>query len=242
MPKVGEELFGQDTLVACWEALAKMSAGATVVGVESAVAAVFPSWLPLNNAILLSGAEAALPAGLAGMYADAGVDAWALWMSSSAMDLDAPDDVPDIPGLQRDTTTLVMKAALPAGLRPHHDVVCTSLAVLVRMTEDEPVPVAELEEPDTPPGLEAWVLVRDGLAVCCAWTFLNGADCGVYAVGTLPPWRRQGLARSLMEHVLGHAHDNGARTASLQSTRMGLPLYESLGFEPVGRYEEWTPR
>ena len=32
----------------------------------------------------------------------------------------------------------------------------------------------------------------------------------------------------------------GARTATLQSTRMGQPLYESLGFQPAGRYEEWA--
>jgi len=45
-----------------------------------------------------------------------------------------------------------------------------------------------------------------------------------------------------MEHVLADAQRRGARTATLQSTRMGLPLYESLGFEPVGRYEEWVSR
>jgi hypothetical protein len=39
--------------------------------------------------------------------------------------------------------------------------------------------------------------------------------------------------------VLADAWHKGARTASLQSTRMGQPLYESLGFTAVGRYEEW---
>jgi hypothetical protein len=42
-----------------------------------------------------------------------------------------------------------------------------------------------------------------------------------------------------MEHVLADAQHRGARTATLQSTRMGLPLYNSLGFAPAGRYEEW---
>jgi hypothetical protein len=42
-----------------------------------------------------------------------------------------------------------------------------------------------------------------------------------------------------MAHVLADACHHGARTASLQSTRMGQPLYESLGFAAVGRYEEW---
>ena len=52
----------------------------------------------------------------------------------------------------------------------------------------------------------------------------------------------QGVGRTLMEHVLADARRRGARTASLQSTRMGQPLYESLGFTPVGRYEEWVSR
>ena len=42
-----------------------------------------------------------------------------------------------------------------------------------------------------------------------------------------------------MEHFLADAHRRGARTATLQSTRMGQRLYESLGLEPAGRYEEW---
>jgi hypothetical protein len=42
-----------------------------------------------------------------------------------------------------------------------------------------------------------------------------------------------------MEHVLADAQHRGARTVTLQSTRMGRPLYESLGLEPVGRCGEW---
>jgi GNAT superfamily N-acetyltransferase len=82
-------------------------------------------------------------------------------------------------------------------------------------------------------------MIQDGYAVAGAWSFLRGGDCGIYAVGTVPEWRRRGLARALMEHVLADAQHRGARTATLQSTRMGLPLYNSLGFEPAGRYEEW---
>ena len=90
------------------------------------------------------------------------------------------------------------------------------------------------------PNLDGWVLIHDQVAVAGAWSFLHDRDCGLYAVGTVPGWRRQGFARALVEHVLAHAQLRGARTASLQSTRMGQPLYESLGFQPAGRYEEWA--
>jgi len=141
--------------------------------------------------------------------------------------------------LRRDTTTLVMQATLPKGLRLHDGVAPASIAAATRAT-DEPVPAADLGEPETAPGLAAWVMVQDDVAVAGAWSFLHESDCGIYAFGTLPGWRRRGLARSLVEHVLADAERRGARTATLQSTRMAQPLYESLGFEPAGRYEEWT--
>ena len=85
------------------------------------------------------------------------------------------------------------------------------------------------------------MILDDDVAVAGAWSFLLGSDCGIYAVGTVPPWRRRGFARALMEHVLAEAWRRGARTATLQSTRIGQRLYSSLGFEAVGRYEEWVP-
>ena len=46
-------LPGQDTLIACWSALAETSPGARVHRSSRAVVATFPSWLPLNNTIVL---------------------------------------------------------------------------------------------------------------------------------------------------------------------------------------------
>jgi GNAT superfamily N-acetyltransferase len=236
-------LPGQDTLLACWQALARLSPGARLIRSATTRAAVFPAWAPLNNAILLDSedavARAASVAELTRVYAGAGVGVWALWISSRTPDLDAPDQVLDVGGLKRDTTTLVMRTRFAQPVRLHDGVVQTSIAAATRAAGDRPVPVAELAEPDRQPGLSAWVLVRDGFAVAGAWSFLRGLDCGIYTVGTVPEWRRQGLARTLMQHVLADARRRGARTATLQSTRMGQPLYESLGFEPVGRYEEW---
>jgi ribosomal protein S18 acetylase RimI-like enzyme len=234
-------LPGQEILLACWSTLAKMSPGASLIRSSATVAAVFPSWAPLNNAIMLDahdGAATAAASRLANVYAEAGVDVWALWVPSRATDLDAPDDVREVGQLARDTTTLVMEATLSQELRPHDGVVRTSIAAVTRAAS-EAVPTTELEEPDQAPGLDGWVMVQDDVTVSCAWSFLRETDCGIYTVGTLPAWRRRGLARSLVEHVLADAAHRGARTATLQSTRMGQPLYESLGFEPVGRYEEW---
>ncbi len=203
---------------------------------------MFPAWAPLNNAIMLTtsaDAAAAASSQLAALYARSGVTVWALWLPSGTTDLDTPDEVHTVGAFKRDTTTLVMQTSLQRAFRPHDGVVRTSIASATRAT-DEPVPATELAEPERVPGLTGWVLVHDRVAVAGAWSFLHEHDCGIYTVGTAPAWRRRGLARSLVEHVLEDAARRGARTATLQSTRMAQQLYATLGFVPVGRYEEWT--
>jgi GNAT superfamily N-acetyltransferase len=238
-------LPGQETVLACWDALAQLSPGASVSRSGAVAAAVFPSWAPLNNAIVLKGngsVVAAAASRLTNVYAGAGVGAWALWIPARTTDLDAPDRVPEVSGLKRDTTTLVMHTTLSEQFRLHDDVVEASFASVKRFADDETVPATEVGEPERTPGLSGWVIVRDGLVVTAAWSFRHEDDCGIYAVGTVPEWRRRGLARTLVEHVLADAGRKGSRTATLQSTRMGQPLYESLGFVAAGRYEEWVPQ
>jgi GNAT superfamily N-acetyltransferase len=236
-------LPGQETLVASWAALAQQSPGAKLIRTSTAVAAVFPSWAPLNNAIMLTApnevATASAASQLAPVYANAGIPDWALWVPSGATDLDAPDGLRGVSGLKRDTTTLVMQATLSRGLRQSDSVIQTSIATATCAT-DEPVPASDIEEPEGIPNLSGWVLLHDAVAVAGAWSFLQDSDCGIYAVGTVPGRWRRGFARALVEHVLADAQLRGARTASLQSTRMGQRLYESLGFRPAGRYEEWA--
>ena len=245
MPTKITNLAGQDTLLASWEALATLSPGARLVNASDAIAAVFPSWAPLNNAIMLDGCDGATLASAASrlgvLYADAAVDVWALWLPTTTRDFNAPDQVSEVPGLKRDTTTLVMQATLASRPCPAARVVRTSIAAATRASDDSPIAATELEQPDDVAGLMGWVILDDDVAVAGAWSFLLGSDCGIYAVGTVPPWRRRGFARALMEHVLAEAWRRGARTATLQSTRIGQSLYSSLGFEAVGRYEEWVP-
>ncbi len=243
MSTAGRSLAGQDTLVACWRALGQNSAGARITNSSAAIAAVFPAWAPLNNAIALDARAGAADVAteIAAVYTEAQVDAWALWIPSPATALDAPDVVREVGNLQRDTTTLVMDTTLTNRNRRHDHVVPASVAAVASL-DDEPIPMAELGPAETAPGLTAWAMLQDDVAVAAGWSFVHGNDCGIYAVETLPDWRRRGLARSLVEHMLADAFDRGARTASLQSTQMGQRLYESLGFEPAGRYEEWTSR
>jgi GNAT superfamily N-acetyltransferase len=235
-------LPGQDTLLACWQALAKLSPGASVTSHPLASVAVFPDWAPLNNAISTSIADRESAASqVGGLYRAAGVVNWALWLPSQIPDFEAEGRTVTMAGLRRDTTTLVMRLSLAASLRRHRQVVRTSIAA-ANLESDVPLLAAALDPPDGTPGLDGWVMLHEGRGVAAAWSFRHGTDCGLYAVETLPQWRRRGFARALVEHVLAEAYAAGAWTATLQSTPMGRVLYESLGFTAAGRYEEWVPR
>lgn len=238
-------LVGQDTLLSCWRALADTTFGpGRLIETAHAAAAVFPQFRYFNNAILTSSLAAgemhAVLASLSEIYAEAGVPTWALWIPNAAASLDGrADRVDELGPLTRDVTTLVMKRTLTGDLRRDDRVTTVSDVVLRRLVLDEAVPVRELGTSGPAAPVTGWALVADEHAVATAYTHRHGDDCGIYAVGTLQPWRRRGLARRLVEHILADAFDAGLRTATLQSTPMGLPLYRALGFRAAGRYEEW---
>jgi len=243
-PGFRPQLSGEETMLGSWSVLAADSPGAHLLYTQASLAAVFPAWDPLNNAILIdppsTEVATAAAAELDRIYANAGVSSWALWVPSRRRDLDEPDTVAVVHGMTRDTTTLVMTLELSDGMPAHPGVVATTVAV-ANDAGDVPIARDALPEPDPRSAVNGWALVENGTAVAGAWTYRAGRDVGVYAVGTAPRWRQRGLARMLMQHVLADAYHQGARTASLQSTRMGEPLYRSLGFQPAGRYEEWVP-
>jgi GNAT superfamily N-acetyltransferase len=57
---------------------------------------------------------------------------------------------------------------------------------------------------------------------------------------TRPQYRRQGLARRLMEDAIFGAEREGIRTLKLDATDEGRPLYESLGFVVEKIVERWS--
>jgi GNAT superfamily N-acetyltransferase len=71
-----------------------------------------------------------------------------------------------------------------------------------------------------------------------------GSDCVMAWVATLERFRGRGLARRLMLVALHEARERGMATSSLQATRMGLGVYERLGYRTACRlhmYERRVP-
>lgn len=70
------------------------------------------------------------------------------------------------------------------------------------------------------------------VAYCSAW--LLPGELHINNLAVIPSWRRQGLARRLLQAVLAAAEAEGAARATLEVRRSNLAairLYEGLGFK-----------
>jgi GNAT superfamily N-acetyltransferase len=76
---------------------------------------------------------------------------------------------------------------------------------------------------------------------CVGWIELDDDAC-VTGVATPPEHQGRGIASWLLQEVLAEARSRGARSASLQATRAGAPIYERLGFKDLGYLEMWERR
>ncbi|WGD38654.1 ribosomal protein S18-alanine N-acetyltransferase [Lysinibacter sp. HNR] len=82
-------------------------------------------------------------------------------------------------------------------------------------------------------------LTRDGAVVGYAGLLASrGAGEGdIQTIAVLPEWRGRGLARRMLEMLLGEAQSRGAREIFLEVRKdnpVAEGLYQSLGFERIG--------
>ena len=64
----------------------------------------------------------------------------------------------------------------------------------------------------------------------------TGKRAHLMNVYTRSEYRRQGIARKMVELLIGETRKKGATEISLDSTESGRPLYESLGIRLQGPY------
>lgn len=81
-----------------------------------------------------------------------------------------------------------------------------------------------------------------GEAVGCVGAIEVGEDCCITGVATPPRHQGRGIAGWLLRRVLAEAREAGAGSASLQASQAGAPLYERLGFRDFGFVEMWELR
>jgi GNAT superfamily N-acetyltransferase len=89
------------------------------------------------------------------------------------------------------------------------------------------------------PHATAYVARLDGRPATCLTIVREGPDAGVFLVGTVPEARGRGLARRLLLRALHDARAAGSTVSTLQSSRLGYPVYRRLGYVELGRIGMW---
>ena len=77
----------------------------------------------------------------------------------------------------------------------------------------------------------------DGRPVAVGALVMAADLAGVYAVATLPEARKRGIGTAMTLHAMAQGKMKGAKSAVLQATEMGRPVYERIGFSTVFEYE-----
>jgi GNAT superfamily N-acetyltransferase len=79
-----------------------------------------------------------------------------------------------------------------------------------------------------------FVIEEDDGIVAVGGCLLYGGFSWMGLVGTHPAVRGRGHATRLSEHLVAWSYAKGCRTVALDASRLGRPIYERLGFRPVG--------
>jgi ribosomal protein S18 acetylase RimI-like enzyme len=243
-----DELYrrGGATMLASWAEYARGSVAAALHHLPGVTAAVFtrePEGDVYNNALLAPGLHEAARVGavdaMEGAYAEAGVGSFAAWALEDDSDM---LQVLECRGYVLDTSTLAMGMALADPARPPvPSGVELGPATWAEYLEFDGLPARFLQAADHA-ALHVLVAREEGPILAAALAYDFEGDCGIYNVGTRETARRRGLGTAVTAAQVHAARDRGCTTASLQSTKMGEGVYRSIGFRPLRRILEYTPR
>jgi [ribosomal protein S18]-alanine N-acetyltransferase len=88
------------------------------------------------------------------------------------------------------------------------------------------------------PASRCWVTELDGRIVCMLVAWLMVDEVHIATLATDPDFRRQGIARSLLSHVLRRLIEEGARSSFLEVRESNLAareMYGKFGYQQTGR-------
>jgi GNAT superfamily N-acetyltransferase len=247
-------LATQFSSLAGWiRAAAMAGAGARIHERDGVVAQVSPS-IPgasLFNSVTYRDADAlkdALPE-LSRTYAEAGVQAWTVWIHER--DAEASAAVRDA-GHVLDATPegmgcLLADLVAPDGIEEleyTENPSVEDLQMVLSQGYDFPLEVSKRATAAVPVGPATIVGLAhlEGRPACTVQVTIADGDAGVFAVATAPGARGRGLARRLQYVLLQRARERGAKTTTLQASPMGRGVYAALGYSSFGAMNMWERR
>ena len=75
----------------------------------------------------------------------------------------------------------------------------------------------------------------DGEIAGTAISYRTNDTLGLHQVGTVPSFRKMGVAAALIQHLVAQAQHDDIDYVSLQASQAGLHLYEKMGFQAIGK-------
>jgi GNAT superfamily N-acetyltransferase len=183
---------------------------------------------------------------LAELYAEAGIKAWTVWVPEYDT---AVADALRAAGHHLDATPRAMAMPLsdlrPPGPDPELEIrEEPDYELLSRLNEvaygfaPGEFPVIQGEHPE----LRTYFGSVAGETVGCAGTFAHGSDSELVFVAVLPEGRGRGISGRLSARALADAAGQGFATTTLQATKLGFPVYETLGCRDYGELQMWERR
>lgn len=183
---------------------------------------------------------------IADAYAEAGIEAWTVWVpdgdeQTAALLADRGhllDSDPEAMLLDLDS---VERPPAPAGLTRELDPVA-----LARLNDEaygmHSAFERALDRLEAGDRLYLYGIEEDGELASGLVTFDHGEDCSVWLVATRERSRGRGLAGALMGQAMADARERGRTTSTLQATDLGRPVYERLGYRSLGEIQLWERR
>jgi GNAT superfamily N-acetyltransferase len=219
---------------------------AELIEADGMVAAVMPT---APHSSVMNVALAADPADtpkqleeLADRYRRAGMTKWGLWVDGEHEDAERAAEAQGMVLDSRPTPMVADLHALPFDdAPPRAPVDHATIGRVNDLAYGYPEPKLAPAIRGLPPQILTYGASHDQTTASVAMAYDLEDDTAVWFVATLPGAQRRGLGRAILQRLLLDARDRGQRTASLQASPKGRPLYERIGFEPVGSlhlYEE----
>ncbi len=240
----------RDGMPPCWGLLAEGSGGSVWerAGVFASITPQAPDRSIFNSVFYEDSGELLRSLDeLGAAYEAAGVRAWTVWVpekyAAAAKGLERNGHVYD--GAPRYMGMPLSDLREPDGELGFEVVEREDYAELARINEiayGYP-PGAYVAVAQAPmPGIRIYFAELDGEPVSTLGVWPHRSDAVVIWVATLPEARNRGIAGRLMAHALANARDDGYETTTLQSSALGRPVYERLGYRDVGAAQLWEKR
>jgi GNAT superfamily N-acetyltransferase len=242
----------RESMVDTWTLMAESTEGGRALRRDGLVAAIVPATpqRSVSNSVIYTDRDALLGSleELAGVYADAGIAAWTVWVPEDDAEAGAALAVA---GHVLDASPRAMAAELAGAERPDMTGIEWSrecdLETIGRVNDeaygyDHPGGLRTIISQMPMERLHRYAASVDGQVAAVLMTIDFGTDTEIVWVATREAARGRGLATALMRQAIWDARERGQETSTLQATRLGAPVYARVGYQDLGALNMWERR